>query len=317
MNKDSKIYIAGHNGMVGSAVLRKLQAEGYSNLIYRTSSELDLTNQQAVKDFFDKVNPEYVFLAAAKVGGINANNIYRADFIYTNVAIQTNVIHQAYLSRVKKLMFLGSVCIYPKIVEQPIKEEYLLKDYLEHTNEPYAIAKIAGLKMCQAYNSQYGTNFISIMPANLYGPNDYYDLENSHVLPALIRRFHEAKINDMSEISIWGSGSPRREFLHADDLADALLLLMLKYNSSDIINVGVGYDISIKDLASLIAEIVGYKGNIKFDLTKPDGTPERIMDSSKINNLGWLPKYDLPQGLEMVYSDFIKNYDILISKKHK
>lgn len=317
MDKNSKIYIAGHRGMVGSAILRKLKNEGFTNLVYKSSDELDLTRESDVKKFFELEKPDYVFLAAAKVGGINANNVYRAQFLYVNLAIQTNVIHLAYEFGVKKLMFLGSVCIYPKIVPQPIKEEYLLTGPLEYTNEPYAIAKISGLKMCQAYNAQYGTNFISVMPANLYGPNDYYDLDNSHVLPALIRKFHEAKIYNRDEVVLWGSGNPRREFLHADDLADALLLLMDVYNSSEIINVGVGYDISIKELAELIANIVGYRGKITWDASKPDGTPRRVMDSSKINAMAWKPKYSLEEGIEMTYKDFINNYEYLISKQHK
>ncbi len=303
--------------MVGSAIVRKLKKEGFTNLILRTSSELDLTRQSDVEKFFESEKPDYVFLAAAKVGGIQANNTYRAQFLYTNLAIQTHVIHAAYVYGVKKLMFLGSVCIYPKIVPQPIKEEYLLTGPLEYTNEPYAIAKIAGLKMCQAYNDQYGTHFISVMPANLYGPNDYYDLNNSHVLPALIRKFHEARVNNQDEVVLWGTGNPRREFLHVDDLADALLLIMEKYDSSEIINVGVGYDISIKELADLIADITGYKGKISWDTSKPDGTPRRIMDSSRVHALGWQPRYTLEEGIKMTYEDFVKNYEALISKQHR
>jgi GDP-L-fucose synthase len=273
MQKQAKIYIAGHRGMVGSALLRKLQQQGYSNIITRTSKELDLRSQAAVAEFFAKEKPQYVFLAAAKVGGIVANNTYRADFIYENLMIQSNVIHQAYLSGVMKLMFLGSSCIYPKLAPQPLKEEYLLTGLLEATNEPYAIAKIAGIKMCDAYREQYGCNFISVMPTNLYGPNDNYDLHNSHVLPALLRKFHEAKQNGVDEVVVWGSGSPRREFLHVDDLAEACYFLMQHYNEAGLVNIGVGEDISIKELALLIKEITGFQGNILFDTSKLDSTP--------------------------------------------
>jgi len=303
MDKNAKIYIAGHRGMVGSAILRRLQKEGYTNFITRTSKELDLKNQQAVTDFFSKEKPEYVFLAAAKVGGIVANNTYRADFIYENMMIQSNVIHQSYLNGVKKLMFLGSSCIYPKLAPQPLKEEYLLTGLLEPTNEPYAIAKIAGIKMCDAYRSQYGCNFISVMPTNLYGPNDNYDLNNSHVLPALIRKFHTAKKDDLSSVEIWGTGSPLREFLHANDLADACYFLMQNYNEPGLVNIGVGEDISIKDLALLVKKIVGYSGELKFDTTKPDGTPRKLMDVNKLHSLGWKHKINLEEGIKAVYEE--------------
>lgn len=304
MEKNSKIYIAGHRGMVGSAIERNLRRHGYDNFITRSSAELDLRNQQAVNDFFGNERPEYVFLAAAKVGGINANNLYRADFIYENIIMESNVIHAAYKFKTKKLMFLGSSCIYPKMAPQPLKEEYLLTGPLEHTNEPYAIAKIAGIKMCESYNIQYGCDFISVMPTNLYGPNDNYDLSNSHVLPALIRKFHEAKANDLPEVSVWGTGSPRREFMHADDMADACVYLMNKYSGNEFVNIGVGEDISIKELAQLIARIVGYKGEIVFDSTKPDGTPRKLMDVSFLHSLGWKHKIELEQGIKSVYEDF-------------
>jgi len=307
MNKDSKIYVAGHRGMVGSAILRKLQKEGYSNIITKTSKELDLRIQKDVDDFFKLEKPEYVFLAAAKVGGILANNTYRAEFIYDNLMIQSNVIHSAYKYGVKKLLFLGSSCIYPKYAPQPMKEEYLLSGYLEPTNEPYAIAKIAGIKMCEAYRYQYGCNFISAMPTNLYGPNDNYDLNNSHVLPALIRKFHEAKIYNKKEVIVWGTGNPRREFMHVDDLADACLFLMLNYNDSQFVNVGTGKDISIRELAELIKTIVGYEGNIIFDTTKPDGTPRKLLDLNYVHSLGWHHKIELEEGIKMTYQDFLKN----------
>ena len=307
MNKDSKIYVAGHRGMVGSAILRKLQKEGYSNIITKTSKELDLRIQKDVDDFFKLEKPEYVFLAAAKVGGILANNTYRAEFIYDNLMIQSNVIHSAYKYGVKKLLFLGSSCIYPKYAPQPMKEEYLLSGYLEPTNEPYAIAKIAGIKMCEAYRHQYGCNFISAMPTNLYGPNDNYDLNNSHVLPALIRKFHEAKIYNKKEVIVWGTGNPRREFMHVDDLADACLFLMLNYNDSQFVNVGTGKDISIRELAELIKTIVGYEGNIIFDTTKPDGTPRKLLDLNYVHSLGWHHKIELEEGIKMTYQDFLKN----------
>jgi GDP-L-fucose synthase len=303
MEKTSKIYIAGHRGMVGSSILRALQAKGYTNFVLRTSAELDLRNQQAVADFFTSEKPDYVFLAAAKVGGIAANNTYRADFIYENLMIQSNVIHQAYLNGVKKLLFLGSSCIYPKLASQPLKEEYLLTGLLEPTNEPYAIAKIAGIKMCDAYREQYGCNFISVMPTNLYGQNDNYDLNNSHVLPALLRKFITAKNEGVTSVTIWGTGSPLREFLHADDLADACLFLMETYSESGLVNIGVGEDISILDLAKLVKQIVGFEGNILTDTTKPDGTPRKLMDVSKLTNLGWKASISLEVGIQKVYEE--------------
>ena len=306
MKKDAKIYVAGHRGMVGSAIVRKLQQEGFDNLLTRTSAELDLRNQQAVADFFASEKPDYVFLAAAKVGGIVANNTYRADFLYENLAIQNNVIHQAYLTNVKKLMFLGSSCIYPKLAPQPLKEEYLLTGLLEPTNEPYAIAKIAGIKLCDAYRDQYGCNFISVMPTNLYGYNDNYHPQNSHVLPALIRKFHEAKTKNEPEVSIWGTGTPKREFLFADDLADACYFLMQTYNEPNLINIGTGEDISIKNLALLIKNKVGYTGSLNFDTTKPDGTPRKLMDVSKLHGLGWKHRIELEEGIALAYADFLK-----------
>ncbi len=307
LKKTSKIYIAGHRGMVGSAIVRKLEKEGYQNIITRTSDELDLRNQQAVADFFATEQPEYVFLAAAKVGGIIANNTYRADFLYENLAIQNNVIHQSYVNGVTKLMFLGSSCIYPKMAPQPLKEEYLLTGLLEETNEPYAIAKIAGIKMCDAYRSQYGCNFISVMPTNLYGYNDNYHPQNSHVLPALIRKFDEAKRSGDKTVSIWGSGSPKREFLFADDLAEACYFLMQTYNEAHLINIGTGHDLSIKELALMIKEVVGYEGELAFDATKPDGTPRKLMDVSKLHQQGWRHKVELREGLELTYQDYLKN----------
>jgi GDP-L-fucose synthase len=312
MNKDSKIYVAGHRGMVGSAIVRKLQEQGHTNIIMRTSAELDLRNQQAVNAFFEKERPEYVFVAAAKVGGILANNTYRAEFLYDNLMIQSNVIHASYLQGVKKLMFLGSSCIYPKLAPQPLKEEYLLTGELEPTNEPYAIAKIAGIKMCDAYRHQYGCNFISVMPTNLYGPNDNYDLQSSHVLPALIRKFHEAKVNNAPSVVIWGSGSPRREFLHADDLADACYFLMQRYNEPGFVNIGTGEDIPIKDLALLIKEIVGYTGKLEHDLSKPDGTPRKLMDVQRLHSLGWKAKIGLREGIEKVYHEFSQRYSSVV-----
>jgi GDP-L-fucose synthase len=303
MNLNDKIYIAGHRGMVGSAILRQLKAEGYTNFILRTSSELDLRNQQAVADFFIKEKPDYVFLAAAKVGGIIANNTYRGDFIYENLMIQNNVIHQAYVNNVKKLMFLGSSCIYPKMAPQPLKEEYMLTGELEPTNEPYAIAKIAGIKMCDAYRDQFGCNFISVMPTNLYGPNDNYDLKNSHVLPAMLRKFITAKRNNDSSVTIWGTGSPKREFLHADDLAEACVFLMENYNESGLVNIGVGEDISILDLAILVKKVVGFEGEILTDTTKPDGTPRKLMDVSKLSSFGWKAKTSLEEGVQKVYNE--------------
>lgn len=309
MEKNNKIYVAGHRGMVGSAILRKLESEGYTNIITSTSAELDLRNQQAVAEFFSVEVPDYVFLAAAKVGGIVANNTYRAEFLYDNLAIQNNIIHNSYLYGVKKLLFLGSSCIYPKLAPQPLKEEYLLTGPLEPTNEPYAIAKIAGIKMCDAYRDQYGCNFISVMPTNLYGYNDNYHHENSHVLPALIRRFHEAKSSGASEVVIWGTGNPKREFLFADDLADACYYLMLNYNEPNLINIGTGVDLSIKDLAVLIKDIVGFAGEIKFDSTKPDGTPRKLMDVSKLHSKGWKHKIELSEGVSLAYTDFLSKYD--------
>src|SRR3989344_1476702 len=304
MNKNSKIYIAGHKGLVGSAITRLLQKEGYKNLILKTRQELDLLNQQAVSDFFKKEKPEYVFLAAAKVGGIMANQTYPADFIYENLVIQANIMHTAYLNKVKKLLFLGSSCIYPKLTPQPIKEEYLLSGALETSNKPYAVAKIAGIITCQSYNKQYGTNFISVMPTNLYGPNDNFDLQNSHVLPALIRKFHEAKASGQKEIILWGSGSPKREFLYVDDLAEACLFLMKNYNSSEIINIGTGEDLPIKDLAEKTKEIAGYDGKIVWDKSKLDGTPRKLLDVSKITKLGWKHKIELENGLKLTYEWF-------------
>jgi len=303
MEKNAKIYIAGHRGMVGSAIRRKLETEGYTNFVVRTSRELDLSNQQATNDFFEQEKPEYVFLAAAKVGGILANNTQRGAFIYENLMIQNNVIHAAYLNDVKKLMFLGSSCIYPKLADQPLKEDYLLTGALEPTNEPYAIAKIAGIKMCDAYRDQYDCNFISVMPTNLYGPNDNYDLKNSHVLPALLRKFHEARENNKPHVMIWGTGTPKREFLHVADLADACYHLMLNYNQAETINIGTGEDIAIKDLALLIKKIVGYEGEIQHDLTKPDGTPRKLLDVNKLKSNGWQAKIDLESGIRSVYAE--------------
>jgi GDP-L-fucose synthase len=303
MEKESKIYIAGHRGMVGSAIVRKLEKEGYRNLVVRTSDELDLVNQQAVESFFKEEKPDYVFLAAARVGGIMANNSFRGEFIYDNLMIQNNIIHQAYRNNVKKLLFLGSSCIYPKLAPQPLKEEYLLTGPLEYTNEPYAIAKITGIKLCDAYRHQYGCNFISVMPTNLYGPNDHYDLNKSHVLPALVRKIHEAKQNGNKEVIVWGTGTPRREFMHVSDCAEACYFLMESYNEPGLINIGVGEDISIADLAKLISEIVGYKGNIVYDYTKPDGTPRKLMDVSKLHSLGWKATIPLREGIESVYHE--------------
>jgi GDP-L-fucose synthase len=309
LEKSSKIYIAGHRGMVGSAILRKLEKEGYPNLLTRTSKELDLRDQVAVADFFKLEKPEYVFLAAAKVGGIVANNTYRAEFLFDNLQIQNNIIHQSYLNDVKKLMFLGSSCIYPKMAPQPLKEEYLLTGLLEETNEPYAIAKITGIKMCDAYRAQYGCNYISVMPTNLYGLNDNYHPENSHVLPALLRKFHEAKVNNAPDVTIWGSGSPMREFLFADDLADACYYLMQNYNDPHLINVGTGEDLTIKDLALLIKNIIGFEGELVFDSTKPDGSPRKLMDVSKIHSQGWKHKIDLSEGIKLAYQDFLSKYN--------
>ena len=308
MNKTDKIYVAGHRGMAGSAIVRRLQQEGFNNLLLRTSAELDLRNQQAVLDFMQQEKPDYVFMAAAKVGGILANNTYRAAFIYDNIMIQSNTIHGAYLSGVKKFLFLGSSCIYPKMAPQPLKEEYLLTGLLEHTNEPYAIAKIAGIKMVDAYRAQYGCNFISVMPTNLYGPNDHYSLETSHVLPALIRKFHEAKLNNEPSVVIWGTGEPRREFLYADDLADACFFLMQHYNDPGFVNIGTGEDIAIKDLALMVKEVVGYTGTIEHDLNKPDGTPRKLLDVQKLHNMGWKATTGLRMGVEKVYREFSNNY---------
>ncbi|GAB3765241.1 GDP-L-fucose synthase [Spirosoma pomorum] len=307
MEKQARIYIAGHRGMVGSAIVRKLQADGYTNLIMRTSSELDLRNQEAVADFFEEEKPEYVFLAAAKVGGILANNIYRAEFLYDNLVIEANIIQSSYKAGVKKLLFLGSSCIYPKMAPQPLKEDYLLTGLLESTNEPYAIAKIAGIKLCEAYRSQYGCNYISAMPTNLYGPNDNYDLQGSHVLPALIRKFHEAKINNQPSVEVWGTGSPRREFLHADDLADACVFLMNGYNDELFVNVGTGEDVTIRELAEAVKDVVGFEGELRWDTSKPDGTPRKLMDVSRIHELGWKHKTELREGLEKTYQDFLAN----------
>lgn len=305
MEKNAKIYVAGHRGMVGSAIYRKLEKEGYNNIVVKTSAELDLRDQQAVASFFSEEKPDYVFLAAAKVGGIIANNTYRADFLYENLAIQNNVIHQSYLNGVTKLMFLGSSCIYPKLAPQPLKEDYLLTGLLEETNEPYAIAKIAGIKMCDAYRAQYGCNFISVMPTNLYGYNDNYHPQNSHVLPALIRKFDEAKKSNAPTVTIWGSGTPMREFLFADDLANACYFLMQNYNEPNLINIGTGEDLTIKDLALLIKKVVGFEGDLSFDSSKPDGTPRKLMDVSKLHNLGWKHKIELEEGLKLAYQDYL------------
>lgn len=306
MNPTDKIYIAGHRGMVGSAIERKLQAEGYHNITARTSKELDLRNQAEVEEFFRQEKPDHVFLAAAKVGGILANNTYRGEFLYDNLMIQSNIIHASYRYGVQKLLFLGSSCIYPKMAPQPLKEEYLLTGPLEPTNEPYAIAKIAGIKLCDAYREQYGCNYISVMPTNLYGPNDNYNLETSHVLPALIRRFHEAKQNNKPSVTLWGTGSPLREFLHVDDLADACFFLMQTYNEPGLVNIGTGHDLSIKELASLIKGIVGYAGEIKHDLSKPDGTPRKLMDVSKLANAGWTHRIGLEEGIRGVYAGLMQ-----------
>lgn len=308
MHFQSKIYIAGHRGMVGSAIKRALEKNGYENLIYQTSNELDLRDSAAVASFFEAELPEYVFLSAAKVGGIMANNTYRAQFLYENLQIQNNIIHNSYLNGVKKLMFFGSSCIYPKLAPQPLKEEYLLTGLLEPTNEPYAIAKITGIKMCEAYRSQYGCNYISVMPTNLYGINDNFDPQNSHVLPALIRKFHEAKELASKEVVVWGTGKPLREFLYADDLADAALKLMLEYNGEKFVNIGTGSDMSIKELALLIKKIVGFEGELIFDTSKPDGTPRKLMDVSYLESLGWKYKTELEQGINIAYADFLRKY---------
>jgi GDP-L-fucose synthase len=307
MEKNAKIYIAGHNGMVGSAIMRRLQAEGYNNLLLRSSKTLDLRNQQQVNDFFAKEKPEYVFLGAAKVGGIQANNIYRADFIYENLMIECNVINAAHVNDVKKLLFLGSSCIYPKFAPQPLKEDSLLTGILEPTNEPYAIAKIAGIKLCESYRRQYNKDFIAVMPTNLYGPNDNYDLNNSHVLPALLRKFHEAKIRGEKSVEIWGTGTPRREFLHSDDLADACVFLMKTYSDEGFINIGTGIDVTIKELAETIMEVVGYDGKLTWNTEKPDGTPRKLMDVSRLEKLGWKAKISLKEGLERTYSEIVNS----------
>ena len=308
MDTHAKVYIAGHNGLVGSAIVRALQDRGFSNLMLRSSQELDLRRQQDVDEFFDAEKPDYVFLAAAKVGGIHANNTYRAEFLYDNLMIEANVIHSAYQHRVHKLLFLGSSCIYPKLCSQPMKEEYLLTGFLEPTNEPYAIAKIAGLKLCENYAHQYGVNFISAMPTNLYGINDNFDLANSHVLPALMRKFHEAKANNAPAVTVWGTGTPLREFLYVDDLADALLFLMDHYDEPDFVNVGTGQEISIKELALTIKAVVGYEGTLTFDASKPDGTPRKLLDVSRLNAAGWQAKTQLKEGIEKTYAWFAKNY---------
>lgn len=309
MKQDSKIYVAGHRGLVGSAIVRKLRSEGYTNIISRTHSELDLTRQEEVEEFFSQERPHYVFLAAAKVGGILANKTYAADFIYSNLAIQTNIIHASYLFGVKKLLFLGSSCIYPRNCPQPMKEEYLLSGYLEPTNEPYAIAKIAGIEMCQSYNRQHGTCYISVMPTNLYGPGDNFDLETSHVLPALVRKFHEAKTRGHKEVLLWGTGSARREFLHVDDLADASVYLMNNYGETDIVNVGIGKDLTIWELAELISRIVGFEGRLTYDPTKPDGMPQKLLDVSKLRRLGWQAKISLEAGIAETYEWYMKNIE--------
>jgi len=309
MNKTDKIYVAGHRGMVGSAIVRKLQAEGYTSIVTRTSKELDLKEQQAVRDFFTKEKPDVVVLAAAKVGGIHANNVYRAQFLYENLMIESNVIHSAYENGVKKLLFLGSSCIYPKMAPQPLKEESLLTGLLEQTNEPYAIAKIAGIKLAESYRRQYGVNYISAMPTNLYGPNDNYDLNNSHVLPALIRKFHTAKVTNAPSVEVWGTGSPMREFLHVDDLADACFFLLGNYDEEMFVNIGTGEDLTIKALAEMIKEVVGYTGELKWNTEKPDGTPRKLMDVSRLHNLGWKHRIGLREGITAVYAEFAKDFE--------
>lgn len=308
MEKNTKIFIAGHRGLVGSAIVRTLQKEGFTNLVLKTRQELNLLDQRAVREFFEQEKPDYVFLAAAKVGGIMANKIHPADFIYENLTIETNIIHSAYLTNTKKLLFLGSSCIYPKLCPQPIKEEYLMTGPLEPTNQAYALAKIAGIMLCQSYNEQYGTNFISLMPTNLYGPNDNFDLKNSHVLPAMIRKFHEAKMNEVPAVSLWGTGSALREFLHVDDLANASVFLMQNYNNSAIINVGTGEDVTIKELAEKIKQVVGYRGDIIWDTTKPDGTPRKLLDVSKLNSHGWKHTITLDEGIASTYEWFKKHH---------
>ena len=314
MDKQAKIYVAGHRGLVGSAIVRELHRQGYENLVLRTSQELDLRKQAAVENFFTEEKPEYVILAAARVGGIQANNTYRAEFIYDNLMIEANIIHSAYLNQVEKLLFLGSSCIYPKMCPQPMREEYLLTGFLEPTNEPYAIAKIAGIKLCENYCRQYGVNFISAMPTNLYGINDNFDLANSHVLPALLRKFHEAKINNVSEVEVWGTGSALREFLYVDDLANACVFLLENYQGLDFVNVGTGEEVSIKELALIIKAVVGYEGELKFDTSKPDGTPRKLQDTSKLTSLGWQPQTSLKEGLEATYQWFKENYETIRGK---
>ena len=309
MHKEAKIYVAGHRGMVGAAIVRRLRQAGYQNLVVRSSKELDLRDQAAVAAFFAEEQPEYVFLAAAKVGGIVANNTYRAEFLYDNLMIEANIIHQAHVHGVKKLLFLGSSCIYPKFAPQPMQEEHLLTGTLEPTNEPYAIAKITGIKLCEAYRDQYGDDFISAMPTNLYGPNDNYDLQNSHVLPALLRKFHEAKVEGKPSVEIWGDGSPMREFMHVDDLAGACMFLMAQYSDRQFVNIGVESDVSIKDLALMIKEVVGYEGELAFDTSKPTGTPRKLMDSSKLHGMGYQPEISLREGIAHVYQDFLANLD--------
>lgn len=311
MHQHSKIYVAGHRGMVGSAICRLLEARGFTNIITRTSKELDLRNQHAVIDFFGQEKPEYVFLAAAKVGGIHANNTYRAEFLYDNLMMESNIIHAARIYRVHKLLFLGSSCIYPKLAPQPLKEEYLLNGYLESTNEPYAIAKIAGIKLCEAYRAQYGCNFISVMPTNLYGYGDNYDLQNSHVLPALLRKFHEAKESHAASVVVWGSGTPKREFLFADDLADACLHLMEHYNGAEIVNIGTGEDISIKELAEMIQQLTGFEGAIHWNIAQPDGTPRKLLDVSRLHALGWKHQTSLTEGLKKTYAHFIEQAELV------
>jgi GDP-L-fucose synthase len=313
VNANSRIYVAGHRGMVGSAIVRALKDNGFSEIITKTSTELDLTNQSDVNSFFKEEKPEFVFMAAAKVGGIVANNTYRAQFLYENLMIESNVVHYSHEHDVKKMLFLGSSCIYPKLAPQPLKEEYLLQGYLEPTNEPYAIAKIAGIKLAESYRHQYGCNFISAMPTNLYGPNDNYDLKNSHVLPALLRKFHDATINNKDQVEIWGTGSPRREFMHVDDLADACVFLMKNYDESQFVNVGVGNDVSIKELAEIVAEVTGFGGELKFDTSKPDGTPRKLMDVSKLHSLGWRHKIELMEGVKSVYESVKDSKEFAIS----
>lgn len=316
MEQQSKIFVAGHRGLVGSAIVRRLNAGGYGNFLLRTREELDLRDQHSVFDFFSKERPEYVFLAAAKVGGILANKERRAEFIYDNLQIQNNVIHASYNVGVRKLLFLGSSCIYPKLCPQPIREEYLLTGSLEETNDAYAIAKIAGIKMCQGYNEQYGVNFISVMPTNLYGPGDNFDLRSSHVLPAMIRKFHDAKSSNLQAVSLWGSGSPRREFLYVDDLADAVVFLMNKYSGSEVVNIGFGTDITIRELSDMIREVVGFHGEVIWDTEKPDGTPRKLLDSTRLQNLGWTPKTSLLDGIRLTYQWYVRNLDSNFSRSH-